>query len=298
MSLSAPSVEVPFRPASLLATALTLLLAFSVIEFGGSLFTGSLALLAAAAHMLSNVFWLGANLAMYPADPAHDTRARRERGRQIAAACAMILGILLAGAAAFLLFDAWRRFSHPQTIQGDWMLAFAAIATGINLIGLTILQESSEDGLALRDSTLELVCDLLVSVGTMGAAVAIMATGENQVDSIVSAILALFLSARAWGMLHEALLVLFGPGIHILDPAEIERELCELIGVVDVQDVCAWTIPNGGSVVGGRLLIDDVCRSHQVLLQAQQVLHAQFRVEHSSFRVEPVPCEPPLWLQR
>ena len=298
MALSTHSLEVPSRPASHLATALTLVLAFSVIEVGGSLFTGSLALLAAAAHMFSNVFWLGANLAVYPSDPAHEGRPRHDRARQIAAGCAMILGILLAGAAAFLLFDAWRRFSHPRPIQGDWMLAFASIATGINLIGLTILQESSEDALTLRDSTLELVCDLLVSVGTMGAAVAIMATGENQIDSIVSAILALFLSARAWGMLHESLLVLFGPVAHVLDPAEIERELCELIGVVDVQDVCAWTIPSGGSVVGGRLLIDDVGRSHQVLLQAQQVLHAQFRVEHSSFRVEPVASEPPLWLQR
>ena len=298
MSVSLESPDVPSRPASHLATALTLVVAFSVIEVGGSLFTGSLALLAAAAHMLSNVFWLGANLAVYPSDPAQGSRRRCEQARRIAAACAMMLGILLAGAAAFLLFDAWRRYSHPQPVQGDWMLAFASIATGINLIGLTILQEYSEDGLTLRDSMLEVVCDLLVSIGTMGAGIAIMATGENQLDSIVAAILALFLSARAWGMLNESLLVLFGPGIRILDPAEIERELSELIGVVDVQNVSAWTIPNGGSVVGGRLLIDDVGRSHQVLLQAQQVLHAQFRVEHSSFRVEPVASEPPLWLQR
>ena len=298
MSLSTESVEVPSRPASHLATALTLVLAFSVIELGGSLFTGSLALLAAATHMLSNGFWLGANLAVYASDPALGGRPRRERARQIAAACAMMLGILLASAAAFLLFAAWRRFALPQPIQGDWMLAFASIVTGINLIGLTILQESGEDALTLRDSTVELVCDLFVSIGAMGAAIAIMATGENRLDSIVAAILALFLSARAWGMLHESLLVLFAPGVHVLDPAEIERELSELIGVVDVQDVSAWTIPNGGSVVGGRLLIDDVGRSHQVLLQAQQVLHAPFRVAHSSLRVEPVASEPPLWLQR
>jgi cobalt-zinc-cadmium efflux system protein len=132
----------------------------------------------------------------------------------------------------------------------------------------------------------------------MGAAVAVMATGENQVDSIVAAILALFLSARAWGMLHEALLALCAPADVSVNTAEIEQQLSDLTGVVEVRDVCAWTNPHGGSVVGGTLLIEDLGCSHRVLLQAQLVLHSRFRVAHASFQVEQVACEPSIWLQR
>src|SRR4051812_25446267 len=159
-----------------LLVVLSLTTVYLLAEVAGGLLTGSLALLADAGHMLADVFGLTMSLAALrmAARPATPRRTFGFHRAEILAAVAN--AVLLLGIAVFILYEAWHRFAEPASIEAVPMLLVAAGGLVVNLIGFKVLHSAGGESLNMRGALLEVVADLLGSVGAIIAAIVIMLT--------------------------------------------------------------------------------------------------------------------------
>jgi cobalt-zinc-cadmium efflux system protein len=228
-----------------LLVVLSLTTAYLLAEVVGGILTGSLALLADAGHMLADAFGLSMSYAALriAARPATPRRTFGFHRAEILAAVAN--AILLLGIAGFILVEAWTRFSAPEEIASLPMLLVAVGGLVVNLVAFKTLHAASESNLNLRGAFLEVVADLLGSVGAIVAAVTIWLTGWTQVDPLVSALIAAFIVPRALSLLWTGLNVLLEATPAHLDLGRVVTEMQTVPGVTAVHDLHAWTIASG-----------------------------------------------------
>jgi cobalt-zinc-cadmium efflux system protein len=269
-----------------LRAALALVAGYMVAEFAGGWWTGSLALLADAGHMLADVFALSLSLvalrlAQRPPTPQQTYGHHRS---EILAALAQ--GILLVGVAAFVAREAFERFGAPRPILGGAMLAVAAGGLLVNLAALALLGAHRHENLNVRGAWLHVLSDALGSVGAMLAGLCIWAFGWIWADPLASLAIALLVVRSAWALLREAVAVLmeWAPA-HIEVPA-VERALASLPGVLAVHDLHVWTIASGRVSLSGHVLAG-AHEDHVKLLQAiSDMLHERFGIHHSTIQIE------------
>jgi cobalt-zinc-cadmium efflux system protein len=258
---------------------------YLLAEVVGGLLTGSLALLADAGHMLADAFGLSMSLAALriAARPATPRRTFGFHRAEILAAVAN--AVLLLGIAGFILFEAWSRFSEPTAVASLPMLLVAVGGLVVNLIALRVLHGVAGESLNLRGALLEVVSDLLGSVGAIVAAIVIALTGWYQVDPLVSVLIALFIVPRAWGLLRSGLDVLLEATPAHLDLRQVVAAMAGVPGVAAVHDVHAWTIASGYVAMSAH--VRAIGRpSADVLHDLQTLLREELHVDHVTLQVE------------
>ena len=275
-----------------LATVLAITAAVFVVEIIGGLLSGSLALLADAAHMLTDstglvIALLGASLATRAAN------ARRTFGLQRAEVLAALANaLLLVGVSVWVVIQAVERFREPETIETTLMLGVAVLGAVANLAGLLILRRGQSESLNVRGAYLEVLGDLAGSVAVIVAAILIMVTGWTRFDALASLVIFLLIVPRAWSLLRDVVDVLLEATPRGVDLDEVRRHITEVPGVVDVHDLHAWTITSGVPVLSAHVVVDDACieqgQTGQVLDRLGECLHGHFDVEHCTFQLEPV----------
>lgn len=262
-----------------------------VAEVVGSIITGSLALLADAGHMLTDV--VGIVLAVLAVTfAARAASPQRTFGLyRLEILAALTNSLLLFAVGIYILYEAWQRWSSPPEVEGGLMLAFAFVGLVANLVGLMILRSGSKESLNVRGAYLEVLGDLLGSVAVIAAAVVIALTGWQRADVVASVLVALMILPRAWSLLRETLDVLLESTPRNVDLAEVRRHMCETPGVIDVHDLHAWTITSGIPVLSAHVVVADDALADgggaRVLDQLADCLHDHFDVEHSTFQLEP-----------
>jgi cobalt-zinc-cadmium efflux system protein len=268
-----------------LLVVLSLTTAYLVAEVIGGLLTGSLALLADAGHMLADVFGLTMSLAAVrmAARPATPRRTFGFHRAEILAAVAN--AVLLLGIAGFILYEAWHRFAAPASIESLPMLLVAAGGLAVNLIGFRVLHGAAGESLNMRGALLEVVADLLGSVGAILAAITIMLTGWYQVDPLVSVLIALFILPRAWALLRTGLDVLLEATPAHLDLDHVVASMERVPGVAAVHDVHAWTIASGYVAMSAHVQANGR-PSADVLHDLQTLLREELQVDHVTLQVE------------
>lgn len=259
---------------------------FLVIEVIGGLWTGSLALLADAGHMLTDVGGLSLSLlavwfARKPPTPAHTYGYFR---MEILAALAN--GVVLFGVAAFILYEAYRRVWAPPGILAGPMLVIAILGLGVNLLGMWFLRRGADESLNLRGAYLEVVGDALGSLGVILAAVIIQVTGFTLADPIISAVIGLSILPRTWGLMRQAVHVLMEGVPPHLDLGVIEAAMRAAHGVRAVHDLHVWTLTSGKEAMSAHALVDDLADGQHVLGDLQQVLRERFGIEHTTIQIE------------
>ena len=261
-----------------------------VVEVVGGLLSGSLALLADAGHMATDAAGIATaliavTLAQRPAT------ARRTFGLQRAEIlAATVNALVLFGLAAYILFEAYQRISHPPQITAGLMLAVAVVGLVVNTTSLLILRRGQAESLNMRGAYLEVLGDLLGSVAVIVAAGIIAVTGFDLADPIASVLVALMILPRAWTLLRETLNILLEAVPKDVDLDEIRSHIQRVPGVVDVHDVHAWTITSGMPVMSAHVVVrDDIAAGDHapVLDQLAQCLAEHFDVEHCTFQIEP-----------
>jgi cobalt-zinc-cadmium efflux system protein len=264
---------------------LSLTTAYLVAEVIGGLLTGSLALLADAGHMLADVFGLTMSLAAIrmAARPATPRRTFGFHRAEILAAVAN--AVLLLGIASFILWEAWQRFARPAEVESGPMLLVAAGGLVVNLIGFTVLHGSGGESLNMRGALLEVVADLLGSVGAIVAALTIMLTGWYPVDPLVSVLIALFILPRAWGLLRTGLDVLLEATPAHLDLDRVVAAMGQVAGVAAVHDVHAWTIASGYVAMSAHVQANGR-PSADVLHDLQSLLREELHEDHVTLQEE------------
>ena len=274
------------QSAGRLQIVLALTASYLVVEVAGGILTGSLALIADAGHMLTDV--AGVSMALlaiwFAARPATPGKTYGYYRLDILAALAN--GFLLLGVAAYILFEAYRRFQEPPDVLGLPMLGVAAIGLLVNLASAYLLLHGQQASLNMRGAFLEVVSDVLGSVAVIVAGLVILTTGFNLVDPIASVVIGLFIVPRTWALMNDAVHILLEGSPKGVDLSNVRQHVLEAQGVVDVHDLHAWTITSGMNVISAHIVVADGASPDSVLDELCRCLADDFDIEHSTFQIE------------
>jgi cobalt-zinc-cadmium efflux system protein len=252
----------------------------------GAIASNSLALLADAGHMLTDVSGIGlALLAIWFAGraPSSDRTFGYLRLEILAAAGN---AVLLFGVAAFILYEAWRRLAAPPEVASGLMLAVAVVGLAANAVSLAVLRSAQRDSLNLRGAYLEVLGDFIGSTAVIAAALVITITGWVGVDAVASVVIAVLILPRTFALLRDATDVLLEATPKGIDMDHVRRHILEAPGVVDCHDLHAWTITSGMNVVSAHVTLADDADPAATLDALCACLSDDFDIEHSTFQLE------------
>ncbi|WP_434810354.1 cation diffusion facilitator family transporter [Microbacterium sp. bgisy189] len=277
----------------LLAVSLTLTATVMVVQIIGAILTGSLALLADAAHMFtdSSALVIALIASIIAARPANDRNTYGYQRAEVfgALANAVILLVLC----AWIAVEAIGRLLNPSEIEveGGLMLVVALIGLVANGVALYLLSAAQKHSINVRGAYLEVLGDLVGSAMVIVAAIVIALTGWMPADALASLAIAVLIVPRAISLLREVFSVLGERAPKGTDVQEIRDHILGADGVVDVHDVHVWQLTRGQPVFTAHVVVDDLAlasgRSGALLAQLQSCLAEHFDVEHSTFQLEP-----------
>jgi cobalt-zinc-cadmium efflux system protein len=271
-----------------LVAVLLLSLAILGVEVVGGIASNSLALLADAGHMLTDVAGVGmALLAIWFAGRS-PTNGRTYGYLRVEILAAVANAVLLFVVAAFILFEAWRRLSEPAEIASGLMLAVALVGLGANAASLYMLREAQRQSLNMRGAYLEVMGDFIGSAAVIVAAVVIALTGWTTADAIASVLIGLLILPRTFALLREATDVLLEATPKGVDMDHVRQHILDAPGVVDCHDLHAWTITSGMNVVSAHIILAEGADTAATLDALCECLSDDFDIEHSTFQLETV----------
>jgi cobalt-zinc-cadmium efflux system protein len=269
-----------------LALVLGLTAAYALAEVIGGWLSNSLALLADAGHMLTDIVALSlALLAAWTARRPPD--ATRTYGYQrIEILAALFNGIVLVCIALFILLEAWERFRVPPQVDYTLMATVAAGGLVVNILAAWILG-GHRHGLNVRAAYLHILGDLLGSVGALTAAGLIGLFGWYWADPAASVIIGLIIVVSAVRLLIESVNVLLEGAPSHVKTEDVRRCLSEIPGVCEVHDLHLWSLGGESPLLTAHLVIDHSVPGDQVLRKATDALQQDYGIVHSTLQVEP-----------
>lgn len=273
-----------------LGWALSLSLGVLVIEVVGGIRSGSLALLADAGHMLTDVAGLLIALAAMSAGRLPSTPRKTFGYQRLEVLAAGVNACFLFLVAGWIGLEAWERWQSPPEVEGGSMLAFASIGLAANIVGLLLLRKGARGSINVKGAYLEMWGDLLGSIAVIIGAVGIAATGWLRIDPVVSVLVAVMILPRAWQLLREVIRILIESTPDDLDLDTVRAHWLSKTFVVSVHDMHAWTITSGVPVLSAHVVVRDDALAGglgPILEDLQGCLDGHFSIEHSTIQVEP-----------
>ncbi|MEV5820904.1 cation diffusion facilitator family transporter [Micromonospora harpali] len=276
------------RHSGRLWAAFALLAALMIVEAVTALGTGSLALLSDAGHMFTDVLGIGMALAAITATRRATADPQRTFGLyRLEVLAALGNALLLSGVAVYVLVEAVRRFGDPPEVTTGPMLVVAVLGLLANVAAFALLRSGAKESINLRGAYLEVLGDLLGSVGVIGAAVLIMATGWWWADPAVAVAIGVFILPRTWRLGRAAVRILVQAAPEHLQVTAVHDRLAAVPGVVEVHDLHVWTLTSGMEVASAHLTMAPGAEVGAVLTAARTALHEDFHIEHATLQVEP-----------
>ncbi len=260
---------------------------YMVAEVIGGLLAGSLALLADAGHMLSDMAALG--LSLFAIRLAQRPRtARRSYGYYRAEILAALAnGATLVALSIWIFVEAARRLAWPSEVLGGTMLWIALGGLAVNLVSLWLLHAGREESLNVHGAWLHVLGDTLGSIGTIAAAALIRAFGWYWADPLASVLIGLLIIYSSWALLKEAVSVLMENTPRGIDPDRVRDTLLAVDGVRAVHDLHIWTITSGLHSLSAHVEASPEADHQGILETIRARLHADFRIDHITIQVEP-----------
>jgi cobalt-zinc-cadmium efflux system protein len=270
-----------------MAAMLGLASIYLVAEVIGGWLTNSLALLADAGHMLSDVLGLGLGLfALWIADrPAGAHRTYGYYRAEILAALANAAALIVIS--VFIVIDAGRRLQDPPEVEGGLMMLIACGGLVVNLIGLAVLESGSHDNLNLRGAWLHVLSDALGSAGAIVAGGIIWLWGWRWADPAVSALIAVLITWSAWRLLTQAVSVLMENAPRGMNVDDVRAAMRSVSGVRGVHDLHIWTITSGFDALSAHVVADEQRPPADLLAELRDALHDRFGIDHLTIQIEP-----------
>ncbi|GAA1470278.1 cation diffusion facilitator family transporter [Microbacterium thalassium] len=277
----------------LLALSLAITAVVMVVQVVGSVLSGSLALLADAAHMFTDAAALVIALiaSMVAARPADD---RNTFGYQRAEVLgALVNAIILIALSLWVAIEGVQRLIDPgdAEVAGGLMLAVAVVGLVANAFAMWLLGSAQRRSINVRGAYLEVLGDLVGSAMVIVAAIIIALTGWVQADALASLAIAAMIIPRAIALLREVMSVLAESAPEGTHVQEIRQHILTTDGVVDVHDLHVWQLTRGAPVFTAHVVVSDEAfrdgRAAAILEKLQDCLAHHFDVEHSTFQLEP-----------
>jgi cobalt-zinc-cadmium efflux system protein len=268
---------------------LALTASFVVIEVIGGVWTGSLALLADAGHMLADAGALSMSLLAMRFAQKPPTVMNTYGYLRTEILAALANGMVLFLVAGYILYEAFHRVWAPPEILSEPMLIIAVLGLGVNLLGMGLLHQGAGESLNVRGAYLEVLSDALGSIGVIVAAVIVQTTGSSLADPLISAAIGLFILPRTWTLMRQALHILMEGVPPHLDIREIEAAMVTVVGVRAVHDLHVWTLTSGKDAMSSHVVVDDLAAGDRILRDLHTLLHECFGIEHTTLQLESEP---------
>lgn len=270
-----------------LIIAFCLTAGYMLVEFVAGFLFNSLALLSDAAHMGTDVLGLGMALAAITLAQRPATSQRTYGAYRLEVLAALANGVLLFGVAGYVLYEATQRFFDEPEIPGVPLMAVAVVGLIVNVISFRLLTAGSKESLNVRGAYLEVLADMLGSVGVIVAGVIIYTTGWGYADPLIGAAIGLFILPRTWKLTRQALRILMEAAPPGLDVEQVRQRMLALPGVVEVHDLHIWTVTSGMETATGHVVVAEDADYHDVLDKVAAMLAEDYQVTHATIQCEP-----------
>jgi len=276
--------------------ALGLNAGFLGVEVVGGLAFGSLALLADAAHMGSDVVGLvvalvAERLSRRPATKRHSYGWRRA---EVLGALANALTLVVV--VGWIVYEAIRRLPSPQPVEGGPVLVIATLGFAVNAGSAVVLARVAGRSLNMRGAFLHMAADAAGSVGVIAAAIIVLTTGAEWADPAVSLLIAGLILWSTWKLLRSVVLVLLEATPAGVDPEEVTEMLIADEAVVDVHHLHLWSVASDETALSAHLVLADAPSLHEAQAagdRLKRVLEDEYRITHATFELECHPCPQP-----
>jgi len=271
-------------------SALALICGYTVVEVVAAFMTHSLALFADAGHLFTDIcaLVLGIVAIWFSAKPATAEKSYGYYRSEILAG--FFNSLALVGISGFILYEAYQRLNHPPAIQGLPVFFVALIGLGVNFASMRILKHGSDsESINAKAAYLEILGDLLVSIGVMASSITIYFTKWYIVDPIVSGLIGLFIVPRTWILLSECINILMEGTPQHIDLVSLRQSMLAVEGVQEIHDIHVWTITSGLDSMSGHVLINPDASVAKVLEAVTKVCN-EHGLHHTTIQIEHAAC--------
>jgi cobalt-zinc-cadmium efflux system protein len=268
---------------------------FMVVEIVGGIAFASLALLADAAHMASDVGGLtialiAQSLVIRPSSTRHSYGLQRAE-----VLGALVNGILLVATSGWIIFEAVRRFGDEADVEGGGLLVVATLGLLVNLGSAVLLARYRGHNLNMRGAFLHMAADAAGSVAAMVAGVAVVAWDADWVDPAASIFIAVLVLWAAWGLLAATVQVLLEGTPEGLEPEAISRAITAQPGIDGLHHLHVWSLASDTPALSAHLVVDGEISMHEAQQRGEAVrllLERDFGIAHATLELECHPCAP------
>jgi len=271
--------------------AFVLTAGFMAVEIVGGLISGSLALLADAAHMLTDaaalaLAWFAFRIARRPADAKRSYGYHR--GQVLAA---FVNGGVLVAIVFWIFFEAIQRLQSPVAVEGTLMLVVAAVGLAVNVVALFVLHGGDRENLNMRSAAAHVLGDLLGSAAAIVGALVIFATGWTPIDPLLSMLVGLLVLRSAWLVVRESAHILLEGTPAQIDPQGLRDTLMAAVPALeDVHHIHAWSLTPERPLLTLHAQIGERADAQVVLVHIKEVLAKTYGIDHSTVQIERGHC--------
>jgi cobalt-zinc-cadmium efflux system protein len=259
-----------------------------ILEFLGGLLTNSLALLADAGHMLTDVAALGLSLFALGFSTRPATAAKTYGFHRVEILAALLNGVTLFVISLLIVYKAYFRLFDPPEINSGMMLVVAVSGLFVNLASAYFLHKSQATSLNIRGALLHVMGDVLGSVAAIFAGVLMLVKHWYLADPLISIVVAILILYSSWLLLRDSVdILLEGTPVHI-SLEEIHEALCNVEGVDSIHDLHVWTLTSGLHAMSCHAVLCGHPDHHQVLEKLSHIIRHRFEIEHTTIQLEEV----------
>lgn len=269
-----------------LKVALGLTFVYMIAEAVGGWLTNSLALLADAGHMLTDVAAMSLTLFAFwfAARPATSKKTYGYYRMEILAA--FVNGVALALLSLWVFYEALERWQSPPEVKGMQLLVIASGGLIVNIIAAWLLHSGHKHDLNMRGAFLHVIGDLLGSVAAIGAGLLILGFGWMWADAAGSILISMIIIIGAWRLVLDSVNVLLeGTPTHI-NLSAVEESILETEGVTGIHDLHVWTISSGIHALSVHISHSDTVPHFDLLAVVRDKLHEAYGIDHLTIQME------------
>ena len=268
-----------------LRLALAITATFLVVEVVGGLLANSLALLADAGHMLTDVAALSLSLFVVWFSRRPETPEKTYGYLRWEILAAFLNGATLLLLCAWIIWEAIPRLRDPQPLEGGLMLAVALAGLVVNVIAAMLLRPASQSSMNIRGAYLHVLGDLLGSVGTVTAAVIVYYTGFLRADPIASLVMTALIIRGAWRLVRESIDVLLESAPSHISLGAVRAQLVAIPGIESVHDLHVWSVSSGVIAMSVHAIVREPERHQHVLGHVHDAMRL-FGIGHVTVQLE------------
>jgi cobalt-zinc-cadmium efflux system protein len=283
---------------SKLRIVLILTATYFVAEIVGSLITNSLALLADAGHMLTDVGGLALSLLAIHYTRRKATPQRTYGFYRVEILVSLANSVALILLSIYIFYEGYRHIFQPPEISSIPMTIIGGFGLIINLAGLRILgghshsehheshEHGEEENLNIKGARLEVLSDMIGAVGVIVTGIIIFTTKFYLADAIFSIGLALFILPRTWSLMKKSINILMEGSPSNIDYEEVKNAILQVKGVTGIFDLHIWTITSGMDALSAHVVTLDIAKSQAIIVEIRSILENRFNIIRSTIQIE------------